>query len=421
MSSDHLVPPAYNVDKDPFTLFPIRRPEVWNAYKRMEASFWTAEEMKLNEDRLHWDEQLTDGERHFIEHVLAFFAGSDGIVMEKLALSFIPELDNEVEFRMFWSYQIFNEAIHSETYSLLIETLIRSPERRHQLFNGLKNIPCIKQKADWALRWIHGIDNATTQLTRSTDTVLLQRHQHEYEFFTQVDTDYRRKFMSPLVVSFGQDGRNPVPDANQLLRYVHFRRNLIQGLLPQSESRSQTTNADFGIRVAAFACVEGIFFSGSFCAIYWLKKRGLMPGLCFSNELISRDEGLHCELACILFGLLRNKPSSDIIHQLVREAVAIEHEFVTNALPVELIGMNSRLMCQYIEYVADRLLTQLGYSKLWNVENPFEFMELISLESKTNFFEKRVAEYSLSSISDTSSAGSAAGSHSTLLQADDDF
>uniref|UniRef100_A0A3Q2XNJ8 Ribonucleoside-diphosphate reductase subunit M2 n=1 Tax=Hippocampus comes TaxID=109280 RepID=A0A3Q2XNJ8_HIPCM len=289
-----------------FVIFPIQYHDIWRMYKKAEASFWTAEEVDLSKDTQHW-EVLKEDEKFFISHVLAFFAASDGIVNENLVERFTQEVQ-VTEARCFYGFQIAMENIHSEMYSLLIDTYIKDPKEREYLFNAIETMPCVKKKADWALNWI-GNKNAT------------------YE------------------------------------------------------------------RVVAFAAVEGIFFSGSFAAIFWLKKRGLMPGLTFSNELISRDEGLHCDFACLMFKHLVNKPSADTVTSIIRNAVEIEQEFLTQALPVKLIGMNCELMKRYIEFVADRLMMELGFSKLFGVENPFDFMENISLEGKTNFFEKRVGEY----------------------------
>jgi ribonucleoside-diphosphate reductase beta chain len=274
-------------------------------YKKAEASFWTAEEIDLSQDQKDWD-NLNDGERHFISHVLAFFAASDGIVNENLAINFMQEVQLP-EARCFYGFQIMMENIHSETYSLLIDTYIKKQSEKDYLFNALETVPCVKKKGEWALKWIN--------------------------------------------------------------------------------------SEEFVERLIAFAAVEGIFFSGSFCSIFWLKKRGLMPGLTFSNELISRDEGLHCDFACLLYSMLNNKLPESRVHEIIRNAVEIEQEFVTDALPVDLIGMNAKLMSQYIEFVADRLLVSLGCSKIYNATNPFDFMEMISLQGKTNFFEKRVGEY----------------------------
>jgi ribonucleoside-diphosphate reductase beta chain len=294
-----------------FVLFPIEHDDIWQMYKKAEASFWTAEEIDLNQDLVDWA-KLNEGEKHFVSHILAFFAASDGIVNENLAQSFLEKVQY-AEAKCFYGYQIMMENIHSETYSLLIETYIKNPQEKDKLFNALDTIPCVKKKADWAMRWI---DNGT-----------------------------------------------------------------------------------FVERLLAFAIVEGIFFSGSFCSIFWLKKRGLMPGLSFSNELISRDEGLHRDFACMIYNNhINNKLSEEAVYAMVTDAVKIEQEFVVDSLPVDLIGMNSKLMAQYIEFVADHLLEELHLKKIYNATNPFDFMELISLQGKTNFFEKRVAEYQKSGV-----------------------
>jgi len=295
-------------------------------YKKAEASFWTAEEIDLSKDLLDWNKKLNDDERFFISHVLAFFAASDGIVNENLVERFSGEVQIP-EARCFYGFQIMMENIHSETYSLLIDTYISDPKQRTYLFNAIDNskwftsyvamnayltrklVPCIRKKAEWAMKWI------------------------------------------------------------------------------------SDKNSTFASRLVAFAAVEGIFFSGSFASIFWLKKRGLMPGLTFSNELISRDEGMHTDFACLLFSLLNNRPSKKEVEYIITEAVKIEQEFLTEALPCALLGMNSGLMCQYIEFVADRLLLSLGNTKVYNATNPFDFMENISLAGKTNFFEKRVGDY----------------------------
>eukprot|EP01134_Creolimax_fragrantissima_P002410 CFRG2410T1 len=295
-----------------FVLFPIQYQEIWQMYKKAEASFWTVEEVDLSRDLADWD-NLKDGEKHFLSHVLAFFAASDGIVNENLLDRFSSEVQIP-EARCFYGFQIAIENIHSEMYSTLIETYVRDPFQKDHLFNAIETLPAVKKKADWALKWIN--DEEST----------------------------------------------------------------------------------FGERIVAFAAVEGIFFSGSFASIFWMKKRGLMPGLTFSNELISRDEGLHCDFACLLHTHLNRKPSPDIVKRIIMDAVRIEQEFLTDALPVALIGMNHKLMCQYIEFVADRLLVSLGQPKVYKVENPFDWMELISLQGKTNFFEKRVGEYAKSGV-----------------------
>ncbi|KAF9263514.1 ribonucleotide reductase [Marasmius fiardii PR-910] len=305
--------PLLKESKRRFVLFPIQYQEIWQMYKRAEASFWTAEEIDLSHDLMDWNYRLNDNERHFISRVLAFFAASDGIVNENL----VERFSNEVqiaEARCFYGFQIMMENIHSEAYSLLLDTYIKDVTERQFLFDAIDTIPCIKRKADWALRWI---------------------------------SDKR--------VSFAE-------------------------------------------RLIAFAAVEGVFFSGSFAAIFWIKKRGLMPGLTYSNELISRDEGLHTEFATLLFSHLKRRPHPNVVRKIIEEAVSIEKEFLTDALPVGLIGMNALLMCQYIEFVADRLLASLGNEKVYNASNPFDFMEMISLQGKTNFFEKRVSDYTKANV-----------------------
>merc|ERR1712099_191550 len=289
-----------------WVMFPIRYPEIWEMYKKHEASFWTAEEIDLSSDSADWD-RLTDAEKHFIKHILAFFAASDGIVLENLAAQFSTEIQIP-EARAFYGFQIAMENIHSETYSLLIEQYIRDPVEKEAVFDAINTMPPIQEKASWAIQWM------------------------------------------------------------------------------------QTSNS-FAERLIAFAAVEGVLFSGSFCAIYWLKKRGLMPGLTFSNELISRDEGLHAEFACLIYSMLQNKLPDDVVHEIIRSAVEVERRFICEALSCDLIGMNSELMTRYIEFVADRLLAALGHTKLFGSTNPFDWMELISLQGKTNFFEKRVGEY----------------------------
>lgn len=294
-----------------WVLLPIMHKEVWDMYKKSEASFWTAEEIDLHRDLVDW-EKLSANEQHFIKHVLAFFAASDGIVMENLAERFMSEVQIP-EARSFYAFQIAVENIHSETYSLLIDNYIRNDKEKDHLFNAIQNIPAVGVKAAWAAKWING--------TKS-----------------------------------------------------------------------------FAERLVAFCCVEGILFSGSFCAIFWLKKRGLMPGLTFSNELISRDEGLHADFGCLLYSMLKNRLPQEMLHRIIGEAVEVEKAFICDALPCDLIGMNSNLMSQYIEFVADRLLSCLGADKLFNAKNPFDFMELISLQGKTNFFEKRVGDYQKAGI-----------------------
>jgi ribonucleotide reductase beta subunit family protein with ferritin-like domain len=304
-------------NKNRYVLFPIKYNSMYELYKKAESTFWTASEIDLVKDNNDWEHALNDNERHFIKNIIGFFAGSDGIIMENLAVRFLREIQIP-EARAFYSYQIFNESIHSETYSLLIDTYIKDTQEKNKIFNSIENIPCVAKKAQWAYKWIENKD------------------------------------------------------------------------------------VSFATRLLSFAIVEGVFFSGSFCAIYWLKKRGLMPGLTFSNELISRDEGLHCEFACLLYSYIKNKVPNSIVYEIFQEAVSIEKEFITESIPCAMIGMNSTMMCQYIEFVANRLLLQLGYDKLWDVENPFDFMELISLRPKTNFFELRVGEYTKSTINENS-------------------
>ncbi len=312
--------PILKENKDRFVLFPIQHNDIWEFYKKAEASFWTAEEIDLSQDLKDWSNTMTDDEKHFIKHVLAFFAASDGIVNENLAENFVAEVQY-TEAKFFYGFQIAVENIHSETYSLLIDTYVKDPKEKDYLFNAIETMDCVKKKADWALRWID--------------------------------------------------------------------------------------EGSFAERLIAFAAVEGIFFSGSFCSIFWLKKRGLMPGLSFSNELISRDEGLHCDFACLLYtNHVKNQLPKETVQKIVQDAVTIEKEFVTDALPVKLIGMNSDLMCQYIEFVADRLLMELGCDKVYNSTNPFDFMEMISLQGKTNFFEKRVGEYQKAGVMDGDSGKS---------------
>jgi len=301
--------PLLQEDGSRYVMFPLQDQDIWQMYKKQVECFWRAEEIDLSKDTAHW-ESLTNQERYFISMILAFFAASDGIVLENLAARFMGEVQLS-EARAFYGFQIAMENIHSETYSLLIDTYIKDREEKTTLFKAIDNFPCIKKKADWAIKWIN-------------------------------------------------------------------------------DKRSS-----FATRLIAFACIEGIFFSGAFCSIYWLKKRGLMPGLTFSNELISRDEALHTEFAVLLYSKMVKKLTKSKIVEIIKDAVEIEKEFICEALPCRLIGMNSDLMNQYIEFVADRLIVQLGHDKIYGTKNPFDFMEMISIEGKTNFFEKRVAEYSL--------------------------
>jgi ribonucleoside-diphosphate reductase subunit M2 len=309
--SKSLNEPLLTENPNRYVMFPLQDQEIWQHYKKMEDCFWRTEEIDLSKDLTHWN-KLNDNEKHFIKMILAFFAASDGIVLENLGQRFMSEVQLP-EARAAYGFQLMMENIHSETYSLLIDTYIKNEDEKLKLFRAIDNFECIKKKADWAIKWIN-------------------------------------------------------------------------------DKRSS-----FATRLIAFACVEGLFFSGAFCSIYWLKKRGLMPGLTFSNELISRDEGMHTDYAVCLFHKLIRKPKKAKVHDLFKEAVDIEKEFICDALPCKLIGMNKELMSQYIEFVADRLLVQLGYPKLFDVSCPFDFMEMISLEGKTNFFEKRVGDYSLSS------------------------
>lgn len=319
--------PILKENKDRFVMFPIQHNDIWAFYKKSEASFWTAEEIDLGADLWDWENKLNDDERHFIKHVLAFFAASDGIVNENLAENFLRDVQYP-EARSFYGFQLMMENIHSETYSLLIDGYIKDPVEKDGLFHAIDTLPCVKKKADWAMNWIE--------------------------------------------------------------------------------------NGKFAEKLVAFAAVEGIFFSGSFCSIFWLKKRGLMPGLTFSNELISRDEGLHCDFACLLYTKhMINKLSKETVQKIITDAVEIEKEFVTDALPVKLIGMNAVMMAQYIEFVADRLLVELGNPKVYNVSNPFDFMDMINLQGKTNFFEKRVGEYQ--------KAGVLQGNEATKFKLDEDF
>ena len=307
-------PICNDADGNRFVMFPIRHDDVWSMYKKAESAFWTAEEIDLTKDLNDWETRLTDNERFFVKHVLAFFAASDGIVNENLAMRFYGDV-KVPEIRAFYSFQIAMETIHSEMYSLLLETYVRDPADKSRLFAAVRTIPCIRRKADWAMRWID--DKETSFVTR----------------------------------------------------------------------------------LVAFACVEGIFFSGAFCSIFWLKERGVMPGLCLSNEFISRDEALHTEFAVLLYrDHVVNKLDDRVVHRIVGEAVAIEEEFVTDAIPCAMLGMNASLMRQYVRFVADRLLVQMGHPKLYDVRNPFPFMERIALDGKTNFFEHRESMYAKANV-----------------------
>ena len=299
--------PILQPNDNRFVIFPIQHNDLWEWYKKQQACFWTAEEINLHSDIVDWTTKLTDDERYFIKHILAFFAASDGIVNENLAENFVNEVQYS-EAKFFYGFQIMMENIHSETYSLLIDTYVKDEVEKDRLFRAIEVFPAIKKKAEWALKWI------------------------EYDSFPE--------------------------------------------------------------RLIAFAAGEGIFFSGAFCSIFWLKKRGLLPGLTFSNELISRDEGMHCDFAVHLHNNhIVNRVSKDRIKEIIVDALNIEREFITESLPVSLIGMNAKLMTQYLEFVTDRLLLEFGCEKVYDATNPFDFMEMISLEGKTNFFEKRVSEY----------------------------
>ena len=325
--------PLLDATPNRFCMFPIQNHTVWEFYKRAVASFWTAEEVDLSGDAPHWN-ALSADEQHFIKHVLAFFAASDGIVSENLAVRFMRDVQLP-EARAFYGFQIFIEQVHSEMYSLLLDAYIKDPAEKDGLFRAIDTVPAIQKKAAWAFKWIESNEDA------------------------------------------------------------------------------------FAERLVAFAAIEGIFFSGSFCAIFWLKKRGRMPGLAFSNELISRDEGLHTDFACLLHSLLRRRTDAARVLEIIQEAVAIECEFVTEALPVALIGMNAALMVQYIQFVADRLLVSLGCAKHWHAANPFDWMEGISLQGKTNFFEKRVGEYQKSGVMASLTGGRE--QHRSAFSTEEDF
>ena len=329
MDQQNITEKLLSEEENRYVIFPIQHEPFWNMYKKAFANFWTPEELDLIKDVKDYNDRLTDNERYFINNILAFFAASDGIVNENLVEKFCQEV-KILEAKFFYGFQIMIENVHSETYSLLIDTFIKDTDKKKHLFNAMETIPSVKKKADWALKWI----NDTTP---------------------------------------------------------------------------------FALRIIGFAAVEGIFFSGAFCSIFWLKKRGLMPGLCTSNELISRDEGMHTEFAVLMYHNLANKPSDEQVYEIIKEAVVAEKEFITESLPCALIGMNNELMSQYIEYVADRLLLMLGLEKIYNVTNPFDWMEMISVQGKTNFFEKRVGEYSNVSNPNAENDGSDA------FELDEDF
>jgi ribonucleotide reductase beta subunit family protein with ferritin-like domain len=300
-------------NKNRYVIYPIKYDNIWKMFKTAESAFWTVEEVDLSKDIDDWEHKLSDNERYFIKHILAFFAGSDGIVNENLAGRFYNDVMIP-EAKAFYGFQIAMEIIHSEMYSLMIDTYIKNTQEKHGLFNAIQTIPCIKKKAEWAMKWI------------------------------------------------------------------------------------ENKEAPFSMRLIAFAVVEGVFFSGAFCSIFWLKERGLMPGLCTSNEFISRDESLHTEFAVLLYSMIQNKLDKEEVHGLIKEAVEIEVEFITDSIPCNLLGMNSDLMQEYIKFVADRLSVQLGYDRIWNAKNPFPFMDRINLEHKTNFFENRESNYSKAKV-----------------------
>lgn len=339
-----------NPGADRFCVFPIKHHNLWEFYKKHISTFWTVEEVLLSDDLSDW-RKLNDNERYFIKNVLAFFAASDGIVNENLVLNFYNEVQIP-EARQFYSVQMMIEAVHGEQYSLLIDTYIQDSKEKEQLFNAVDTIPAVRRKAEWAMKWIE--EGSTLQQS------IPEKYMKTLEFLSGFD-DFSDEIQEAL---------------NFLVR----------------------ERPSFAQRLLAFVCVEGIFFSGSFCAIYWLKNRGLMPGLATANEFISRDEGLHAEFAIELYKMLENQLDEKTVHEIFREAVDIEREFVTESLPVSLLGMNSDLMSQYIQFVADRWLVMLGYNKLYNSENPFGFMEMISVNTKENFFETRVSQYQKAGI-----------------------
>lgn len=339
-----------------YTLFPLKWKSLWEFYKKHEAGFWTAEEIRLTDDLADWDTKLNDNERHFIKHVLAFFAGSDGIVNENLVVNFYNEIEIP-EARNFYTIQMMMESIHSETYALLIDTYIRDSKEKEILFSAIDTIPTIKKKADWALKWISegsGLVSSIPQNILETLSILEKK-----DSLTETERE-------------------------SILFFTKPRPSILQ-------------------RLVAFICVEGIFFSGSFCSIYWLKNRGLLPGLATANEFISKDENLHCQFAIELYKIAKNEQVIDPapVEQIFREAVEIEQEFVRESLPVSLIGMNEKLMCEYIEYVADRWLVMMGHSKIYNSKNPFSFMEMISINEKSNFFETVNSSYQKANVGTT--------------------
>jgi ribonucleoside-diphosphate reductase beta chain len=342
-----------------YTIFPIKHHNLWKFYKDHVATFWTVEEIVLRDDLADWNEKLNDNERFFVKNVLAFFAASDGIVNENLVLNFYNEVQIP-EARNFYTVQMMIESIHSETYSILIDTYVSDTEEKMRLFNALENIPAIKKKADWALKWI--------EEGSCLPQMIPEKYMQSYSY----------------LVSANEEADRPLGDHHiEALQYLTHER------------------PSFAQRLLAFICVEGIFFSGSFCAIYWLKNRGLMPGLSTANQFISRDENLHAEFAIELYKMLDHKLDEETVHAVFKDAVDIEKEYITESLPVSLIGMNAALMRLYIEFVADRWLVLLGYNKIYNSQNPFSFMELISVNCKTNFFETVVDSYQRANINST--------------------
>jgi ribonucleoside-diphosphate reductase beta chain len=344
-----------NTGSERYTVFPIRYPNLWKFYKDHLSTFWTVEEIRLTDDLVDWNNKLNDNERHFIKNVLAFFAASDGIVNENLVVNFYNEVQIP-EARQFYAVQMMIEAVHNEQYSVLIDTYVINAEEKSRLFRAVETIPAVKKKADWAIKWIE--EGSTLQES------IPEKYMNSYK---------------------------------QILRLDNYEPILSE---TQHEALDFLTKErpSFAQRLLAFVCVEGIFFSGSFCAIYWLKSRGLMPGLATANEFISRDENIHTEYTIELYKMLEKQLDESVVHSIFKEAVDIEKEFITESLPVSLIGMNCNLMSQYIEYVADRWLVLLGYNKLYNAQNPFGFMELISVNTKGNFFELNITEYSKAGV-----------------------
>jgi ribonucleoside-diphosphate reductase beta chain len=348
-----------NSGSDRYTVFPIKHHNLWKFYKQHLSTFWTAEEIKLSDDLVDWNEKLNENEKFFIKNILAFFAASDGIVNENLVVNFYNEVQIP-EARQFYSVQMMLEAIHAETYSLLIDTYISNTEEKNKLFNAVETIPAVKKKADWAIKWI--------EQGSALQQMIPEKHMEWLKFLENSD-EYQDQQLNPKIIEALQFITNEKPS--------------------------------FAQRLLAFICVEGIFFSGSFCAIYWLKSRGLMSGLGTANSFIAKDEALHASFAIELYNMIEDRLDEKIVHAVFKEAVEIEKEFITESLPVSLIGMNCNLMSQYIEMVADRWLVLLGYSKIYNTQNPFPFMEMISLNEKVNFFENTVTNYQRANVGST--------------------